>query len=171
MAEPNQPTEPQNPGGTGGEPGSNPPAPTATPPQKGGGPATQDDDQVTLSKEDYNNLIGQRDRSNNTIDQQSSFIETIAQERAINQFLADNKEKYPDLTLDDLRYAESPEDLEKEAARVQRRLEDHAQAKLLEIENHQPPQETPDQRAARLADLRKNPGPASHLAYLEDKLS
>lgn len=172
MAEPNQQTAPQNPGGTDGNPGGQPPVdnPAATPPQKGGGSATQDDDQVTLSKEDYNNLIGQRDRSNQTVDDQNNFIESIAQERGINQFLKDNAEKYPDLSYEDLKHVDDPSQLDTEAARLQSRLEAHAQAKLLEIENHKPPQETPEQRAQREAELAKNPSRDSHEKWLAGRL-
>lgn len=174
MAEANQNTEPQNPGGTGGDqPGGQPPAdqPTVTPPQNGGGAASGDDEMVTMSKADRDALVAARDRANNTVQDQSGFIESMAQKEGITNFLKDNKQKYPDLSFDDLKHIEDPADLDNEAARLQRRLEDHAQSKILEIENHQPPQETAEQRAQREAELRKNPSPESHLAFLAGRLN
>lgn len=154
MADSNQVTTPQDPAPT--DTTAQPVLP-ATEPEKGGGAATGDDERIELSKEDYNNLIAARDRSNNTVSEQSNFIESLARERGINDFLTANKEKYPDLSADDLTHVDDPRDLETEAARVQRRLEDHAQAKLLEIENSATPRITPEQLAEIEAQAEKNP--------------
>jgi|SRR5687768_9438523 len=160
MAEQNQETTPPNAGATDGLPqgGEQPPVtPAATNPPKAGDAATHDDDVITLPKKDYQNLISQRDGNHETAAQQSAFIESIAREKGINQFLTDNKDKYPDVGLEDLSHVEDPESLEREAIRIQKRLEDHAQAKILSIENPETPRITPEQRAQAEADLAKNP--------------
>lgn len=169
MSEPTQGTDPTpQPGATDTPPApgnDTPPAPanpSATNPQ-GQGSATGEpgDETITLKKSDYNNLISKRDSNHQQLDDANSFIESIAQERGINNFLQENKEKYPDIAFDDLAHVTDPADLEKEADRLQTRLQKHAQDKLLEIENAGPPRETPDQRAAREAELAKNPGRGS----------
>lgn len=166
MADQNQETTPQNPAPTGAE--VTPAA--ATVPEPGGGAATVEDEMVTMSKKDRDALVAARDRSNETASQQSNFIEQIAREKGINEFLTTNKEKYPDLSADDLSHVDDPADLETEAARVQQRLDTHAQAKILEIENSAVPKITPEQQAEIEADAAKNPGAKSWSKVLAGRM-
>jgi hypothetical protein len=154
--EENPKTDPQNPGATG-DGGQTPPA--ATNQNDGGGAATDGDEMISVKKSDYNNLISARDRNFDDAARQSAFIESMAQEKGINTFLNDNKDKYPDLTFEDLKHVEDPADLEEVASRMQRRLEDHAQSKILNIENPKPPTMSPEDRAAKEAEIMKNGGP------------
>lgn len=142
------PTPPANPADDKG---------ASQPPTNGAG-ATPDEETVTLKKKDYNNLLSQRDKANNDKQSQDAFLGEIAQERYISDFLAKNKEKYPDISAEDLKHVLDPEQMDAEAARLQDRLNSHAQAKLLEIENPTPVRETPDERNAREAELKKKPG-------------
>lgn len=172
MAETDQNTTPQNPGGTGNIPGTQPPVSSpATPPQNGGGAASGDEETVTLKKTDYNNLIGQRDSSNNELSSAMSYIENDAREKAVNKFLTTNKEKYPDLSTEDLSHVDDPQMLETEATRLQTRLQQHAQSKILEIENHQTPRESAEDRAAREAEAAKNPSLLGYESVLAGRLS
>jgi hypothetical protein len=166
MADKDLQTDPQNPAGTGG---GEPTPPTATPPNNGGGSATgNQNDQFTtpdgfklVKEDDYNKLVSQRDGNHQQASNSDAFVEQIARERAIDSFLKENQQKYPDLTADDLSHISSPEDLDTEAARIQRRLEDHTQNKLLELENAKPPKMTQEEKQAKLDELAKNGSPAS----------
>ena len=154
-------TDPQLPAGTGSENAGGNPAPN------GGGSAT-DDETVTLSKKDYAALVGDRDRNaedhkkaRGELEESQEFLNYLARKEFVSDFLTNNKEKYPDITAEDLQYA-TPETVEEEAQRIQRRLEDHTQAKILDIEkNGSQPRLSEDEVAARLEQLKKTPGAAA----------
>lgn len=164
MADPVAPsgTDPKLPGDTPPSPDPKNPAPDDGANQpKGKGSATPGDDEtVTLKKSDYNNLIGQRDTANNDLKGQSAFINQLAQERYIGEFLKDNAEDYPDLEPEDLAHVwGEDEDFHKEAKRLQARYERVTQKKLHDIENPPtPPRESPESQANREAELAKKPG-------------
>lgn len=161
-------TPPNEPAGTdGGEQKATPPAATQEP--KGQGGATDGEETVTLKKEDYNNLISQRDRANNSNAENDAFIGQIAQERAIDSFLEENKKDYPDVKRDDLMHLEDPDMLESEAKRIQRRLQDHAQAKLLDVQQTTAPLLSPEERAQRLKKLKSSPGNDAFDQMIETK--
>jgi hypothetical protein len=166
MSEINPTTVVQQPGGTDGNP------PAATPPQSST-PAT-DDETVTLNKEDYNNLIAQRDRANNDKGELNETVLTLAEEREerikkemIGDFLEQNKDKFPDLTTDDLMAAGSPDELETLATKRQRRYEDVVQEKLLKVQKTTAPVLSPEERAEELKRLKQNPGSDSFQRALE----
>lgn len=166
MSEINPTTVVEQPGGTGGD------NPTATPPTSTT-PAT-DDETVTLNKEDYNNLIAQRDRANNDKSELNDTVLTLAEEREerikkemIGDFLEQNKDKFPDLTTDDLMAAGSPDELETLAAKRQRRYEDVVQEKLLKVQKTTAPILSPEERAEELKRLKQNPGSDSFQRALE----
>lgn len=153
-AEPGGATSPANPSEDPSKGGEKAPAVTPSD-KKGGGAATSDTDEtVTIPKKDYNNLIGQRDRANESNQGKDAFLEQLAQERTTEQFLSDNKEKYPDLTKDDLSHVWDPDQLETEAKRVQQRLEGHAQAKLADLENDSTPPMPAAEKAQKLDEMR-----------------
>lgn len=157
MADGDNPQTPpnENPGETGGD------QPAATPPEGQPEAATKENESVTLSKEDYKNLVSQRDRANNQASENDAFVEQIAKERGIDAFLEENKKDFPDLTRDDLMHVGYPgednEILIEEAKRVQSRLADHVQAKLLDVQQTSAPVLSPEERAQRLKQLKKNP--------------
>lgn len=166
MSEINPTTDGDQPAGTGGNP------PAATPPQ--GQPAATDDETVTLKKEDYNNLISQRDRANNDKGELNETVLTLAEEREerikkemIGDFLEQNKEKFPDLTTDDLMAAGSPDELEDLATKRQRRYEDVVQEKLLKVQKTTAPILSPEEKAEELKRLKQNPGSDSFQRALE----
>lgn len=147
--------------GTGGD------NPTATPPANPANPTATDDKTVTLSETDYKNLIAQRDRANNANSDLEDSVTDILKEREINKFLTSNKEKFPDVTADDLMIASSPDELEAVATKQQRRIEDAVQAKLLSTQKATAPVLSPQERAAELEKLKKNPGSGSFGRMLE----
>lgn len=151
-------TPPNEPAGTGGgEPQATPPAATQEPTGSGG--ATKDDGEtITLSKKDYTNLVSQRDKNATEASANSEFVLTIAKEREIDAFLDKNKEKFPDVSRADLMYLDDPEQLEEAAAQMQTRLDDHAQAKLKDIQISGAPELTPEQRSEKLKSLKKSAG-------------
>lgn len=171
MSEISQKTDAQNPGATGGD------NPAATNPQ-GGAPATGDttipEGFELIRTEDKNNLISARDRATNANGELGETVATLAQEREerakkelIGEFLESNKEKYPDLTTDDLMSASSPEELDDLAAKRQRRYEDIVQEKLLKVQKTSDPILSPEQKAEKLKTLKENPGSSSFQSMLE----
>lgn len=170
MPELNPQTAPtEAPAGTGD--GSTPPA--ATPPTTAPGAATENPSATPPAADPVKPVVAQRDKANEEKRQLQSendemrerieFLESVANENikkeAIGKFLTENKEKYPDLTFDDLSHIRTFEEMETEADRLQRRLQDHAQAKILEIEqNPQGPPLSPEQRAEKEKQLMEQGG-------------
>lgn len=145
--------------------------PPATPPADP--PATNEDETVTVKKSDYDNLVSQRDRANEAAKSakgQEAFVEQLAQERSIKEFLKDNKKDFPDLKPSDLAHVWDPDQIKPEAERLQRRLQDHAQARLDSIEQTTAPVLSPQERAEKLAQLKKNPGPKAFDAMVGVKM-
>ena len=160
MAESSQQTDPQNnPGATGGEPQGDP---AATNP-KGGGSATGDSDQVTLSQEDYQNLVAARDRANEAArgnEGSEEFLLTLAKEREIGSFLKEHAEKYPDVSSEDLMHLDDPGQLEAEATRLQTRYEDIVQKKLHDVQiADNSPRLTDEERSQQIDALRNSNDP------------
>lgn len=120
------------------------------------------EEQVTLSKKDYNELISQRDSNFNkaeNAEERLSHLENMAaRDRYIENWLEtpENKEKYPDVTSEDLQYINSPEEIEAIASRSQRRVEDIRQKELEKIQiSNNAPKYTPEEKASRLAKLKE----------------
>lgn len=153
-------TDGEQPVETGGE------NPAATQPQ-GDPAATDDSDNVTLSKEDYKNLVAARDRANNTASNSEEFLLTLAKEREIGDFLEKHKDKYPDISKDDLMSADSPEELEELATSRQDAYNRVVQKRLSEVQTATPPRLSPQEKSEQLKQLRKNPGSDSFQKMLE----
>lgn len=158
MAESGQQTDPQNnPGATGGEPKGDPAATNPT----DGGAATGDSDQITLSREDYQNLVAQRDRANETAranEGSEEFLITLAKEREIGSFLKENKKDYPDVTAEDLMHLDDPTQLEAEATRLQKRYEDIVQKKLHDVQVADNTPRLSDEEREKQIDSLRNSG-------------
>lgn len=144
-------TDPNTPPANTGEPAPAPAEPVVTAPANNAEPVSDPNAK----------LQSQRDKLQNKVSMLESFLEPIAVERAVDSFLSENKDKYPDLTRDDLMNVSdiSPEYLDKEAARLQTRLQEHAQKKILEIENPKVPDMTLDERNAEIDKLRNSKDP------------
>lgn len=112
--------------------------PSATPPS--GEPSTANDN-------DVKNVVSQRDRANERarqleadkleLEERLARVEASDMERdkkeTISDFLKENKEKYPDVELDDLVRAEDPQELEALAEKAQKKytaIEQRALSKL-----------------------------------------
>lgn len=123
--------------------------------------ATDDNDMVTISKEDYKKLQSQRDSNHERARKTEYQVALMAQERDIEKFISENKAKFPDVKIDDLLDAEDPEDFEKLAGQTQTRIDEAAQRRLGELQNAQVPTISPKEKAERLKQLKENPGSAS----------
>lgn len=160
MAE-QQPATPQDdPAGTGGsDPQGTPPAATPTPQDDPSGATKDGEKTITLKESDYKNLISQRDKNANEASANSEFMLTLAKEREIDSFLEQNKEKFPDVQRKDLMYLDDPALLEEAAGQMQARLDDHAQAKLKDVQSTTAPILTPEERSAQLKKLKSSDDP------------
>jgi hypothetical protein len=147
-------TDPQNPAPTDGN------TPPATDP-KGKGTATDGDEVVTLKKSDYNKLVSQRDRNAEQLRQnsaQDAFVMELAVERTINKFLTENKDKFPDLTAEDLMNVDDPDELDAVATRIQNNISKKVQEKLESVQIKETPKLSEQERAEKLDNLRKEKG-------------
>lgn len=159
-----------DPGQTGGgDPSTTPPA--VTPQTKDDGAANGGEKTITLSEKDYKNLVAQRDRNAEEARQSSDFVETLAKEREIDGFLAANKDKFPDVTRDDLMHLEDPTLLESEAQRMQTRFQTVVQDKLKQMEITTPPALSAADKAAREKALKKDPQKDSFEKMAELRMS
>lgn len=156
MAE-DQSTPPEAPAGTG-DGNQTPPAATQTPPQEPAG-ASGDDETITLKKKDYNNLISQRDQAKNTSAATEAWVMEQAKKQDVRAWVKENKQKYPDVSIDDLMSAESEEELPKIAERTQRRIDDAVQSKLKTMNSATAPELTPEQRTEKRKALTGNNRP------------
>lgn len=148
MAE-NQGTPPNDQVGTDG--GVTPPAATQTPNDQAG--ASGEDETITLKKSDYQNLISQRDKANNTSAATEAWVMEQAKKQDVGDWLTENQSKYPEVSLSDLMSAESEEELPKLAERTQRRIDDAVQSKLKTLNTADAPVLTPEQRSEKLKKL------------------
>jgi hypothetical protein len=146
----NQNTPPNDQAGTGD--GNTPPAATQTPPNDQAG-ASGDDEVITLKKSDYNNLVSQRDKANNSASATEAYVMQMAKKEEISDWLKEKQSEFPDVSIDDLMAAESEAELPKIAARTQRRIEDAVQAKLKTVQRASVPTLSPEDKAAKLAAL------------------
>lgn len=168
MAEESQQTPPnENPEGTGGQEPQTPPA--ATQPQGQSGAATDDDEVVTLKKSDYNNLISTRDKNHERASATEAYVMQMAQKNDIQEYLSNPevKSKFPDVEVDDLMDAESPDDFEKLAGQTQARIDKAANRRLADIQQVGAPTISPDEKSAQLKKLKSNPGSQSFQKMLE----
>lgn len=125
------------------------------------------DETVTLSKKDHSELVSQRDRANEEIrklkesgNSENDLMYEIAKERGIDQFLKENKEKYPDVTADDLKFLDDPEQLEAAASHLQSTINDRVQKKLSDVQvADERPQLSEEDRKKKLAALEKSDSP------------
>lgn len=143
-----QGTPPAAPAGTG-DGTQTPPAATQTPPKEPAGASGGDEETITLKKSDYNNLVSQRDRANNTSAATEAWVMEQAKKQDVRAFIKENKDKYPDVSLDDLMAAEDEEELPKIAERTQRRIDDAVQSKLKMLNSATAPELSPEQRAEK----------------------
>jgi hypothetical protein len=127
---------------------------------KGVESASQESDKITLSKEDYQNLVSQRDKnfgnSKELEEQIQDLTATIEREKYVKKFLKENKDKYPDIEPEDLEGATSPEEVEA-IAKDRQNIYVKAEQKALENLKNVPqqPQMTEDERAKKAEDLLK----------------
>ena len=169
MAEESQQTSPNtNPEGTDGKQEQNP-APAATQTQGQSGAATDDDEMVSIRKSDLKNLQSQRDSNHERARVIEQHVIEDMQRKDIQSFLgeAENKKKFPDVTVDDLMVANDPEEFASIAGQTQARIDDAVQKRLADTEKATTPVLSPDERAAQEKKLKANPGKGSFQKMLE----
>lgn len=148
-----------------------PPAtpPAATPPagEPGATPPADGD----ANSEAFRKMQSEKDRAQHRIGVLESVLEPIVIEREVDKFLSGNKDKFPDLTREDLMHVQSLEesDLTKEATRLQTRLQAHAQKTIIDIENPKAPTMTEEQKKAEMEKLKTSKAPGRFQAWLRLK--
>lgn len=154
------------------QPPVNPDAPApAQAPVVPDAPAPADPAPASAPKDPTAKLQSQKDKLANQVSRLEQFLEPIAVEREVDQFLATNKSKFPDLVREDLLDAPdlSAAGLTAFATRLQTRLQEHAQAALHKIENPSAPVITIEDRNTQLQELKKDKGPGKFQKYMRLK--
>jgi len=115
-----------------------------------------------VKEEDLNNLISQRDKnfdkSRQAGDQNDDLVATVAdlqKQNFVGRWLKDNGDKYKDVTEEDLMAADTPDDVEAIAKRVQGRVDKIRQDALASVQKVDGPELSPEDRAAQLKDAEK----------------
>ena len=124
----------------------------------------QQDEQVTLSKKDYQNLISQRDRnfdqargSNDVVADLQETVADLSKRDYVSNWMKDNGSKFPDVSPEDLYAAGHPDDIEAIAKSAQGRadkIREDERKKLLTVGSQ--PELTAEQKADRLKEAEKN---------------
>lgn len=160
MADPNEPTgtPPAEPTGTEPTPGE------ATPPETNPEPVSQEGEKmITIPESSFKKLQSDSTKNFERLRNTEAWVMQEAQKQDISTFLGDaaNKEKFPDVEVDDLMGSESPEDFEKLAGQTQARIDKAAQRRLADIQKAGDPSLSPEEKSAKLKKLKENPGSAS----------
>lgn len=139
---------------------------------KGNDAATQDDGKVVLDQEDYKNLVSQRDRNAEALrlaEENSEAVNQLAKERAIDKFLLkpEVREKYPDVTAEDLEFATSEAELEELAERTQTRIQDAVQNRLKSVQVNERPKLSEEDRTKQINALRNSDDPKAFEKAME----
>lgn len=119
---------------------------------------------VLLKDEDHKNLVSQRDKANNNNSNLQETVEDLqlnqalaAQESAVTKAVGatDFKEKYPDVTAEDILSGNpvNSEEIEEIAKKQQARFEQVAQAHLKRVQVADVPEITQSDRDAKLKEL------------------
>lgn len=155
----NPQTPPNDPAGTGGD---NTPAAPQEPNGQGGAP----DEMVSVPKSKLDgleksnkDLLSQRDKNANELAGKDEFLLTIAKEREIDGFISSNKDKFPDVTRDDLMLASSMEEVEQLAGQQQKRFDEVVQKKLRDVQSTTAPILSPEERSQKLKKLKEGNAP------------
>ena len=161
-------TTPEQPGG---------PAPAAPVQPEAKGAVTGDDETVTISKSEFEkmqksnkDLLSQRDRNHESARATEAQVAQMAQEKDVEKWLKDpeQQKKFPDVNIDDLmEYPLDPEQYEKVAAQTQARIDSAVNRRIASIEKASEPSISPKDKAAKLKQLRENPGSGSFQQMLQ----
>lgn len=141
----NEPDPKQDPQGTGGDQPPANPQPDPEPASHG-----DDDEYIKVKKSSYKKMQSDSTKTFERLRDVEAWASERAQKDAIGEFLEEKKSDFPDVTLADLMHVGDPDELEEVAGTVQRRLDDHAQNKLKNVQKAQRPQQTPEQKSQRL---------------------
>lgn len=116
-----------------------------------------------VKEEDLNNLISQRDsnfdKSRQTEDQNGDLVATVAdlqKQNYISRWLKDNGKNYADVTEEDLMGADTPDEIEAIAKRVQGRVDKIRQDALASVQTVDSPKLSAEDRAAKLKEAEQN---------------
>lgn len=126
---------------------------------QGATPGQPDGETVTLKKEDYNNLVAQRDRANNRVkEDDEGYTELFGAVNGLlkDKVVADMQKTYPDVPKEILEGAESPEQMETLAKGFQQAVEKKQQENLQNLQQVTQPAMSDDERAAALKQAEKD---------------
>ncbi len=128
----------------------------ATPP-----PKADDKDTVSIPREDYDELVKQRDKKandNKTLEEKvEELLEKADKKNIIDEFLVKNAEKYPHVDKEALQLAESEEQIEKIAVYVEGIYEKHKEEAYKSVTNVPvPPPLTEEDAKKAKAELEKD---------------
>lgn len=151
-------TDAKAPAGTGGE------QPAATQKPNGQAPATVDPSKIELPEgyeliktEDKKNLVSQRDKANNDTSENSVVLNALLQKDAVRDAIAkpEFKEKFPNVTEDDLLEANptSDEEILQIAEAKQQRYAKVINDHLANVQVADTPTISPQDKDAKLKDL------------------
>lgn len=161
MADPNDPSNTPPAVEPGTEPTSGEATPEATPPAE---PASSEGEKmITIPESSFKKLQSDSTKNFERLRNTEAWVMQEAQKQDIKSFLdvPDNKQKFPDVEIDDLLDAESPDDFEKLAGQTQARIDNAVQRRLADNTKAGAPTMTPDEKAAKLKKLKANPGVSS----------
>lgn len=139
--------------------GEEPQAPPAATDEKDGSPSASDEDR------DKKNIVSQRDRANEELRKLQERLEELegadlerAVRTAIESHLKDNKEKYPDVDVDDvLPFVREPDDIEKESKRLQDKYQTIRDKAISDIEVAREPKPlTPEEMSKKEDEIMKD---------------
>ena len=117
-------------------------------------------DTITIKKDDYNQLVSDRDKNFNNADNAENEVEDlraeIARDKEISKFLRDNKDDYPDVLDEDLTDATSNAEIEAIAKTTQERFNKIEQRALEKLQNvPSPPPLTAEDKEQKVAALKE----------------
>lgn len=157
--DPNQDTgDTPDPVKPGEQPENNANEPSPKPDGQGNEGKTAEELQKELDKAQmelnmHRNKANQSDENNQAT---QDYVANLAKKESIDEFLQENKSDFPDVSRDDLMIVDDPEQLKDYAGIVQRRIDEATQRRLKEIQKAGAPNQTPDERDAKLAKAKKD---------------
>lgn len=131
------------------------------------------DEMVTIPKSQLEKLqssnkklVSNSTKSFNELKQTQAQVAELAFKQDAQDFLSANADKFKNVTIDDLRSAESPDDFESLATQTQQRIDEAVQKRLGDLQVVETPVMSPEEKASKLKKLKSSPGMASFESYI-----
>lgn len=137
-------------------------------------PASSSDKHVDPAEQARRDQQSKKDKAlseNDELTDRLSWLESREAEREkdtfVGSFLAENKDKYPNVTAEDLKFANTPEDVEAIAKHMQRRFQDQQQDALKSVRLAEDSPLSAEQFAKEAAELEKKTNSESRSTFGE----